>query len=180
MRGRGERDDAPPHEEVGLAPAARVEPALVEAERVLLAAEELLRADLGEHAHELRKASPELLEQARQGGARPLRRKARAGLAAERGVVLRAHHAPLHAGGAHDGGVNGASIKPVAEGGEGGLCFDPAFPPFLLPGRPPPRWPPPRAPGTSSPAGAGGGGPSGRRPGGASRARGSARSACRW
>src|SRR6266446_8366383 len=62
LRRRGERDDAPPHEEVGLAPAARVEPALVEAERVLLAAEELLRADLGEHAHELRKASRELLE----------------------------------------------------------------------------------------------------------------------
>src|SRR5207245_2255509 len=46
LRRRGERDDAPPHEEVGLAPAARVEPALVEPERVLLTAEELLRADL--------------------------------------------------------------------------------------------------------------------------------------
>src|SRR5207237_162008 len=65
--------------------------------KALLAAEELLRADLREHAHELRKASRELLEQAGQGGARRLRRQARVGVAAERSVVLGSHQAPLEA-----------------------------------------------------------------------------------
>src|SRR6185295_12099171 len=43
---RRERDDPAAHEQVGLSLPARLQPTLVEPERILLAPEDLLRADL--------------------------------------------------------------------------------------------------------------------------------------
>src|SRR5262249_10852066 len=59
---RRDGNDAAPDQQIGLALAPGVEPALVEPQRVLLAPEELAVADLGEDANELREAAGELLE----------------------------------------------------------------------------------------------------------------------
>src|SRR5262249_59926115 len=59
---RRDGNDAAADQQIGLALAPGVEPALVEPQRVLLAPEELAVADLGEDANELREAAGELLE----------------------------------------------------------------------------------------------------------------------
>jgi hypothetical protein len=62
LRPRGEWDNPPAYEQIGLALSARLKPTLVQAERVLLTPEELLGADLGQHAHELGKTDGEFGE----------------------------------------------------------------------------------------------------------------------
>src|SRR5262245_9897033 len=94
-RRRWDRDQAAADEQVGLARATGLEPAAVEPQGILLAAEQFERADRAEHAHEVGEAIGQLDERVAEAAAAHLRRELRVGVAPERRVVVRSDQPPV-------------------------------------------------------------------------------------